>query len=240
MIDPGTYMAAAVADSCLADLAPPVLDRLLDGAQLVRHEAGTVVRRSGDPRSTQAPGLVVDGLLRVFRHDADRREVTARYVESGGLIGLAAVLDFADHALPPGLSADAVHDSVVLEFSADGFREALQETALSLALCRYLFAELLAAQHALAGSVLLPVRSRVAAHLLDLAERRDHELVVRATAQRLAAAAGSVREVVSRVLREMEGAGLVQRLDDRVVLVDTAALHRLAAGEAPWRTASRA
>ena len=79
--------------------------------------------------------------------------------------------------------------------------------------------------------MLLPVRARVAGHLLDLAERRGHELVVDASAQRLAAAVGSVREVVSRVLREMEACGLLRRSGGEVVLVDTAALHRLASGE---------
>jgi CRP-like cAMP-binding protein len=85
------------------------------------------------------------------------------------------------------------------------------------------------AQQALASSILLPVRSRVASHLLDLAERRDGELIVCATSGRLAAATGSVREVVSRALRELEAIGLLRRTGDYIVLVDAAGLHRVAA-----------
>ena len=229
-------IASALADSCLANLPSVVLDRLLVDAKVVRHARGTVVRRSDDPRSTQAPGLVVEGLLRVFRHDVDGREVTARYVDAGDLTGLAALLELAESALPPGLDADAVHDTVVLEFSLDAFQSTLHdEAAVGVAVCRYLFNELLAAQHALAGSVLLPVRSRVAAHLLDLAERRDHHLIVVVTPQQLAAAVGSVREVVSRVLRQLEDIGLVRREHDHIVLRDSAALHRLASNDAHHR-----
>ena len=182
MMQSETAISGALQDSCLAGLRPAAFERLLEDAHVVRHPAGTVVRRTGTP---QAPGLVVEGLLRVFRRTGDGREVTARYVDAGSLTGLATVLGFSEAALPPGLSADAVHDCVVLEFSVEGFQAAMREDpALGIALSRHLFAQLLAAQHALAGSVLLPVRSRVAAHLLDLAERRGSEIVVRATPRR--------------------------------------------------------
>jgi CRP/FNR family transcriptional regulator, cyclic AMP receptor protein len=223
-------VADALADSCLASLPADVVERLLLDANVVEHSRGTVVRRSGDPASTQAPGLVVEGLLRVFQRDATGREATARYVDTGDLIGLAALLDPTGYALPPGLDAEAVHHTVVVEFSLDNFRHALDdEASLGVAISRYLFHELLAAQHALAGSVLLPVRSRVAAHLLDLAERRGHDLIVVVSSQQLAAAVGSVREVVSRAVRELEDLRLVRRQDDHIVLLDSAGLHRLAA-----------
>jgi DNA-binding IclR family transcriptional regulator len=80
--------------------------------------------------------------------------------------------------------------------------------------------------------MLLPVRARVAGHLLDLAERCGSELLVTAKPRRLAAASGSVREVVSRILRDLEREGVLKRDgSDRLRLVDTAALHRIARGE---------
>ena len=186
-----------------------------------------------EPDSVQPPSLVVDGLLRVFRRHADEREVTARYVSAGDLIGLWGVLGYAR---PPSLDArlhtEVVHDTAALAFEREVFRALLDdEPAFGRILCQYVFAQFLAAQDALAGSVLLPVRSRVAGHLLDMAERRDHQLVVRASAQRLAGAAGSVREVVSRVLREMDDLGLLQRSGGELILLDAAGLHRLAAGD---------
>jgi len=235
----GTDIEAAVEDSCLGGLPASILDRLLADAHVLRYPAGVEVPRlrlpkgRDEPDSFQPPSLVADGLLRVFRRHVDDREVTARYVSAGDLIGLWGVLgDARPPALDARLNTEVIHDTVALAFDRDVCRAMLDdEPIFGRILCQYVFGQFLAAQDALAGSVLLPVRSRVAGHLLDMAERREHDLVVHATAQRLAAAAGSVREVVSRVLREMEGLGLVQRNAGELVLLDTAGLHRLASGE---------
>ena len=70
------------------------------------------------------------------------------------------------------------------------------------------------------------VRQRVAAHLLDLASAQQHprgRLVARVSQQELADAAGSVREVVARVLRDLRAAGIVATASDSVVYIGTAA-----------------
>jgi CRP/FNR family transcriptional regulator len=223
---------SAIGDSCLRALSPAVLNRLCAGAYVLRYAVGTEVPRTG-PAGFQPPSLVVEGLFRVVRRHASGREVTARYVTVGDLVGLWGVLaEDRPLSVDAWLSTEVIHETVVVAFDPAAFRAELNdEAAFGRTLCRYLFALLLAAQDALAGSLLLPVRARVAGHLLDLAERRGHELVVDASAQRLAATVGSVREVVSRVLREMETCGLLRRSGGKVVLVDTAALHRLASGE---------
>jgi CRP/FNR family transcriptional regulator, cyclic AMP receptor protein len=214
-------------ESCLAKVPAAVAEQLLDGSRLLHLPAGEPFRRAPH---TVSVALVVDGLLRLYREGFDGRQMTVRYLASGGLVGLGAVL-----GEPPGasaLEAEALRSSLLLELRPESFQAALGgEPAVASALCRYLFEELVEAQHSLSGDVLLPVRSRVACHLLNLAEREDRELVVRATPQHLAAAVGSVREVVSRVLRHMEQTGLVQRRDGRLVLVDSAGLHRVWAGE---------
>jgi CRP-like cAMP-binding protein len=223
-------LSAALRYSCLGALPTPILDRLLAGAHTVRYDAGTELPLKGEP--VHPPGLIVEGLLRVFRREPDGREVTARYQEAGDLIGLSAVLA-EDHraVFEPRLRTEVLHDTVVLIFDPAPFRAVLNEEPVGHALSRYVFGQLVASQDALTGSVLLPVRSRVARHLLDLAERRDRDLIVRASPQRLAAAAGSVREVVWRVLREMESSGLLRRSGGQVLLLDPAALHRVAEGE---------
>jgi len=239
----GVDVEDAWRESCLANVPGPVADQLLDGAQPLRVAAGETVHRAGDPPETVSPALVVDGLLRIYRQGVDGRQVTVRYVTSGGLVGLAVVLGHADPAggiagqswAPLGataLDAESLRDSVLLELRPESFQAAVRhEPAVASALCRHLFQELVEAQHTLAGDVLLSVRSRVACHLLNLAERHERELVVRATPQHLAAAVGSVREVVSRVLRHMEQTGLVRRRPGQLVLVDSAGLHRVWAGE---------
>ena len=63
------------------------------------------------------------------------------------------------------------------------------------------------------------VRQRVAAHLLDLASDRQRpggRLVAHVSQQELADAAGSVREVVARALRDLRVAGIVATAADSV------------------------
>jgi len=210
-------------ESCLAGLAEEVAGRLLRDAHPLALAAGEPFHRSGDDPGPGGLALVVRGLLRIYRRAADGRELTVRYVTPGGLVGLPAVLG---HPSTAALDCAALRASTVLVLAPDG-----SDPSVASALCRYLSDELVEAQQTLAGDVLLPVRSRVACHLLSLAERHERELVVRATPQHLAAAVGSVREVVARVLRCMEQTGLVQRRRGQLVLVDTAALHRIWAGE---------
>jgi CRP-like cAMP-binding protein len=229
----GVDIDSAIADSCLCELPPKSLNRVCTGAKVLRYSGGTEVHRVEEPNVFQPPSLLVEGLLRVVRRHASGREVTARYVTVGDLVGLLGVLgEDRPLSLDEWLTTDVIHETVVVAFDSAAIRGELDnEPAFGRALSRYLFAQLLAAQDALGGSLLLPVRARVASHLLDLAERRGHELIVEASAQRLAATVGSVREVVSRVLREMESAGLIRRNSSELVLVNTAALHRLASGE---------
>ena len=65
------------------------------------------------------------------------------------------------------------------------------------------------------------VGQRVAAHLLDLASDRQRpggRLVAHVSQQELADAAGSVREVVARALRDLRVAGIVATAADSVVI----------------------
>jgi glyoxylase-like metal-dependent hydrolase (beta-lactamase superfamily II) len=79
------------------------------------------------------------------------------------------------------------------------------------------------------------VRQRVAAHLLDLASDRQRpggRLVARVSQQELADAAGSVREVVARALRDLRVAEIVATAADSVVILDPARLYAESAGAA--------
>jgi CRP/FNR family transcriptional regulator len=72
------------------------------------------------------------------------------------------------------------------------------------------------------------VRQRVAAHLLDLASTQQEQagrLAARVSQQELADAAGTVREVVARVLRELRTTGVIATAADRIVILDATRLY---------------
>jgi CRP/FNR family transcriptional regulator len=76
------------------------------------------------------------------------------------------------------------------------------------------------------GTAFATVRQRVARQLLDLASTTppgadpDGELAVHVTQQDLADAAGTVREVVVRTLRQLRDDGAVRTERDRIVILD--------------------
>ena len=68
------------------------------------------------------------------------------------------------------------------------------------------------------------VAGRLAKLLLNQASRGDQAIPL--THQQMAARLGTVREMVSRALRELESEGLVRRQGRQIVIVDRAALER--------------
>jgi len=238
-------VAAAWAESFLAELPSESADRLLAGARLSELKAGEVFYRGAfHEEEPVALGLVVDGLLRILMRSRDGREVTIRYAQSGALIGLPAVLlagsggpgdrDLVRWRALGGAArdAEALRDSVILKLRPARFRQAMfEDPDLSSLLAVHLAEQLQQGIDVLAAHLFLPVRNRVASHLLDLAEPQEGYLVVRLNHRDIAAAIGSVREVVSRVIKSMEREGLVERVGGakgHLRLLDPAGLHLVA------------
>lgn len=238
-------VSSAWADSFLADLPSESADRVLTSARLAQFEAGEVFYRGAlhDGESVKL-GLVVEGLLRIVMRSRDGREITLRYAAPGALIGLPAVLVAGSgapgdrflerwRALGGGTrDAEVLRDSVILMLHPARFREAmLQDVEVASRLAVHLAEHLQQVMDTVSSDLFLPVRCRVASHLLDLAEREDGSLVVRVNHQGIAAAIGSVREVVSRALKSMERDGLVERVggpNGYLRLLNPAALHQVA------------
>jgi CRP-like cAMP-binding protein len=229
----------------LGSLAGDVTAKLLDRAVEMEVGAGEVFYRGASHEQMALLALVVDGLLRGCMVAADGRELTVRYASSGAVLGVRSVILGG----APGCGASrgrlslyggdsfngmALHDSHLLVLCPRTFlRVAQSDVTLAWALAEHVAREACAAQRLLAEAAFLPVRCRVARHLLDLAIRENGELVVQASHQDIADAIGSVREVVSRTLARLEVEGLVRRVAKVVVLQDPPQLHDLARGHKP-------
>jgi CRP/FNR family transcriptional regulator len=218
----------ALARSFLAELPAEVISELRAGGERADYPAGTTVYQPGsEPRAA----LVVRGLLRVFLASLEGRQVTVRYARPGDVLGIAVLVGG-----PAGTGVQAVEPSSLFRISARVLTAAARrDPRVSWAIAEELNRRLYEVLEQTAVNAFGSVRQRVAAHLLDLAstgQNPDRRLVARVSQQELADAAGSVREVVARVLRDFRVAGIVATAADQVVILDAARLYAESAGPA--------
>jgi CRP/FNR family transcriptional regulator, cyclic AMP receptor protein len=217
-------VSAAVGASHLRELPPELLDELFTGVVRTKLPAGAV----GHRESEDAPylELVISGVIRVFVAAPDGRTMTIRYCRPGELLGAMSLFStgFSEPA-----TKQALVDAELLSISPTRVRQVAER---DVRVARVFLIELSERArnfvHEIPGSAFATVRQRVARQLLDLASMRpgqlDGELSVQITQQDLAAAAGTVREVVVRTLRQLRECGAVRTERDRIVVLDPARL----------------
>ena len=229
-------LAAAVRDSHLRDLPPDVLDQLLTGAVRKKIPAGCIAHRESDGGPYLE--LVLSGVIRVFVTAEDGRTMTIRYCRPGELLGAMSL--FLDAFSEPA-TKQALVDAELLKLSPSIVREAAQR---DLRVARVFLTEVSERARGfvgeIPGNVFATVRQRVARQLLDLAATRsadaqlNGELEVEITQGDLAAATGTVREVVVRALRQLREDGVVRTERDRIVILDPGRLTE----EQGWNSSS--
>jgi CRP/FNR family cyclic AMP-dependent transcriptional regulator len=211
----------ALARSFLAALPAELVARLLAEGQRADYPAGTTVYRAGDDPRT---ALVLRGLLRVFLSSPEGRQVTVRYARPGDVLGIAVLVGG-----PAVTGVQAVEPSKVFRLSGRTLSGAAQrDPRVCWVLAEELNRRLYDVLEQTAINAFGSVRQRVAVHLLDLAsdvQRPRGRLEARVSQQELADAAGSVREVVSRTLRDLRVEGIVATKADSVVILDPGRLH---------------
>jgi CRP/FNR family transcriptional regulator, cyclic AMP receptor protein len=199
-----------------AALPAETLELLTAGGGLSDISAGTIIYAEAD---AERFGVIVGGLLRVYMHTGDGRQVTVRYVRSGGLLGVPALVGG-----PAPVFVQALTDSTVYFMDvAQVKRVAGQNAAVAWAMAEESVHRLYDILEELAGNTFATVRQRVVRHLLDLAASRstaDGRLTALVNQQDLANSVGSVREVVARVLHELRAASLVRTSPGRVEILD--------------------
>jgi CRP-like cAMP-binding protein len=203
-----------MAESFLRDLPDRELQTLRLSARPMALPAGKLIY---DPQIS----IILEGTLRAFVDDGAGRHLTVSYLRRPQSLGVAIA---AGQEFP--VAFQAITASRVVRFRLTQIEElrhrgpqigwrAAEEVAVLL-------------DGALAETARVafqPVRARVAYHLLALAEcEPDGRLVHQAE---LAAAAGSVREVVSRAISSLSEAGLVDVGDKGIAITNSDGLRRL-------------
>ncbi len=197
----------------------------------------TIERPAQQDATTFAPGEIIlfpgppdrvlrveEGLVRVHTVDDDGNGLTLRYVKPGGYFGEEALV-----GLERRYFAEAVTETTVEE-AADPRDDGLEAPMLTAHLVEAL-ETMYRSLHRLAGKRL---RARIAAELLELRDSAiasvddEGRAVVHITHDDLAAAVGSVRETVTKVIGELARYGALESGYGKVVLRDVARLREVA------------
>ncbi|CAM3452793.1 Crp/Fnr family transcriptional regulator [Polaromonas hydrogenivorans] len=206
------YPALAQVQPSLADVHPAIAP--------ISVPAGTVLFTENTP--CQGFPLVLDGEIKVSRSSGDGRSLELYRVVPGELCLVSSACLFRTQPLSAhGVTTKA---STLLLISPDVFNRWLETPAFRNEVLG-LFAERMADLTCLIDAVAFQrLDQRLAAALLG----RGQNLAL--THQALADELGTVREIISRLLRRFEREGWVELARERIHIRDSAALRAVAAG----------
>ena len=205
-----------------AGLEAARLDELLARAQPMRAPKGSVLFQPGQP--CRGFPLLLEGSVRVSQSAPSGREIVRYRVEPGAgcLLSGGCLLGHANYSAR-GVAEDDVE---LLSIPPALFQEFLLQFEPFRRFVFGMYGERLAEVMTLVEEVAF---RRLDARLARLLVERGP--VVAATQQKLADELGSVREIVSRLLRQFEERGWVALERERVTVCDRGALAELAGRE---------
>ena len=161
--------------------------------------------------------VIVSGSAKVLNRDAEGREVILSMLEAGECFGEMGLIDDSPR------SADVVANEAceLLVISKADFTRALSEnTELCLNIMKSLVLRLREANHKIESLALMDVYGRVSKLLLDNSEKENGVRIVKRKFTKLdmAKMVGASREMVSRVMKDLEHRGFVRVESGRIVL----------------------
>ena len=201
----------------LAALSAERLDALLATAPLVRLPAGSVL--FGERQPCRGFPLLIEGSIRVVKAAPSGREILLYRVDPGEgcIVSGGCLLGHAEYTA----RGVAETDVVLVNLPAAAFRALIAEVEPFRRFVFAMYGERLADVMALVEEVAF---RRLDARLAQLLVRRGP--VLEATHQSLADELGSVREIVSRLLRDFPARGWVKLERERVTVLQPQPLLR--------------
>jgi CRP/FNR family transcriptional regulator len=204
-----------------AELPPATLDELVRGGQEIHAPAGTVLFDERQPCSGFP--LVLEGGIRVAKAAPSGRGIVLYRVGPGEGCILSGGCLLGNASYPATGVAES--DVALLRIPPALFQKLMMQSEPFRRFVFGMYGDRLSEVMALVEAVAF---QRLDARLAQLLIRRGP--VVQATHQALADELGSVREIVSRLLRSFEERGWVRLERERVTLLDLKALAAHAQG----------
>jgi CRP/FNR family cyclic AMP-dependent transcriptional regulator len=165
------------------------------------YQKNTVIINEGDEASSLY--IILDGEVKIFLSNEEGREIVINTQGVGDHFGELALLDTA----PRSASVMTTMKSTIGVVSKADFSTVLgRHPELALNLIKELTRRVRLLSDSVKTLALMDVYGRVAKTLLSLAERTDGQLVIknRPTQQEIANRIGASREMVARILKDLQ------------------------------------
>jgi CRP/FNR family cyclic AMP-dependent transcriptional regulator len=176
---------------------------------------------AGDP--TDSLYIILSGRLKVMMSDADGKEVILSILGPGEFFGEMGLID--DN--PRSASVVAIEPCELMSITRRDFRKCMADNAeIGMAVMRGLVRRLREADRKIGSLALLDVYGRVARLLLDMSETVDGQKMVtkRLPKQDIAKMIGASREMVSRVMKDLQTGGFIEMRGSTILLRDNIVL----------------
>lgn len=196
-------------------LDPDGLQALADIATRRSYKRNSVIIHQGDDTNTMF--ILIQGNMRVYVEDEQGKQLTVRMLNPGDSFGEVALVG----EFPRTASVATQTDCVVAAFTRSNYIAFLrQHPDIVLALAKNLANLVRDTTEELSSIALSDVYGRIAHILEKYAEQQDGtKRVPRFTHREIAGMIGSSREMVSKVLKELENAGHIT-VEDKHYLIN--------------------
>jgi len=200
-------------------LSPNIVEQIAEIATCRHFRAGQVIYLEGDVADKLY--ILEKGWIKATRISREGREQAMLFLEAGEIFGDIAV--FSETTYPGTVTA--LEDVDVWEIPAQEFLQLIQELPLlAMAIIRHLSDRVLHYIKLVEDLSLRDVEARLANTLLQHAELINGSLLVRrrqwTTFDEMAVRLGTVRDVLSRVLKKLESEGLLKVEKESIQLLD--------------------
>ena len=191
-------------------------ESVADAVTKRRFKRGEVIVEQGEKSNTLF--IILTGRVRVVTSDKRGREVILATLQPGDYIGEMSLIDNEPHSAT--VRAEVQTDMLILG-RAEFARCLPENSSLSYAIMRGLVQRLRSADRQIESLALLDVYGRVARTLLDMSEMEGEVKIIRnkVSRQDLAKVVGASREMVSRVMKDLETRGMVQTQENGWVII---------------------
>ncbi|WP_150430147.1 Crp/Fnr family transcriptional regulator [Dechloromonas sp. CZR5] len=191
------------------------LEKLSKVSGRKRAERGAFIVRAGE--STDSLYVLLAGRAKVTNTDEEGREIILAWLGPGEFFGEMGLIDGS----PRSANVVAAEPCELLFLSKEAFQRCLQDNfQVAQKLMKTLVLRLREADRKIESLALLDVYGRVARLLLDMSEVADGRRVVKKkmSKQDMAKMIGASREMVSKVMRDLELSGYIRYEDDVLVI----------------------